>query len=78
MKRAVVHRVDTESAAVDTVSSRLRSSGVEILDTQPNMLLVAGGRDDVARALEGLQGWRVTEETKVPPPRTRPQVLKQP
>lgn len=76
--RAVVHIVGADPESVDSVTARLRSRGIEIVDEQPNMLLVTGDKDAVARALGQAKGWSVSEERTIPPPRTRPQVLRKP
>jgi hypothetical protein len=76
--RAVVNKVTTDSEAVDAVVTRLRSQGIEIMDEQPNMLLVSGSKPVIENALGEAHGWRVSEVTMVPPPRTRPRILKKP
>jgi hypothetical protein len=76
--RAVVHAVGDDPEPVETVTGRLRSGGIEILDRQPHMLLVAGSQDAVSSALGDARGWSVSEVTTVPHPKTRPTVLKKP
>jgi hypothetical protein len=75
-ERTVVFRADPNSESSDKVASRLRAEGVEIVEEQPNMLLVTGAKQTISKALA--EGWRLTVETKTPPPSTREKVLKPP
>ena len=74
--RTVVFRADPNSEPSEKVAARLRAGGVEIVEEQPNMLLVAGAKRIISRALGDAQGWSLSAETKVPPPSTREKVLK--
>jgi hypothetical protein len=76
--RAVVHVMGPDAEPVSAVVERLKSEGIVILDEQPNMLLVEGSRDLVARALGAAAGWNVGEVASVPRPETRPKVLRKP
>ena len=76
--RSVVHMVGPDSEPVSGIAARLRTQGIEIVDEQPNMLLVSGSRNTVADALGEARGWSVSEVSTVPRPRTRPQVLRKP
>ena len=76
--RSVVHMVGPDSEPVSGVAARLRTQGIEIVDEQPNMLLVSGSKNAVADALGEARGWSVSEVSTVPLPRTRPQVLRKP
>jgi len=77
-ERLVVHSVAADAEPNADIARRLRDGGVEIVDQQPHMLLVSGDRQTIGRALENVRGWKVSELTKVPPPRTRERVLKRP
>jgi hypothetical protein len=76
--RVVVHALHANAEAVEHVAGRLRSCGVEIVDTQPHMLLVTGASEAVRRALGDARGWAVSEEVTVPRPRVRPNVDRKP
>ncbi|MDO9296408.1 hypothetical protein [Bradyrhizobium sp.] len=76
--RTVVFRAGSNSEPSEQVAARLRAGGVEIVEQQPNMLLVAGTKRTVSKALGDAQGWSLSVETKVPPPRMREKVLKPP
>jgi hypothetical protein len=76
--RTVVFRADPNSEPSEKVAARLRAGGVEIVEEQPNMLLVAGAKQIVSKALGDARGWSLSPETKVPPPSTREKVLKPP
>ena len=77
-ERSVVFRADPNSESSDKIASRLRAEGIEIVEEQPNMLLVAGAKQTISKALGNAGGWRLTAETKTPPPSTREKVLKPP
>jgi hypothetical protein len=77
-EHTVVFRAKTGSEASDKVAARLRAGGVEIVEEQPNMLLVNGARQTISDALGNAEGWSLTAETKAPPPSTREKVLKPP
>jgi hypothetical protein len=77
-ERTVVYRADPNSESSDKVASRLRAGGVEIVDEQPNMLLVTGAKQTISKALANSEGWGLTAETKTPPPSTREKILKPP
>lgn len=77
-ERIVVFRADPSSESSDKVASRLRAEGVEIVEEQPNMLLVAGAKQTISKALGNAEGWKLTPETKTPPPSTREKILKSP
>ena len=74
--QTVVYRAKPDSEASDKVVARLRAGGVEILDEQPDILLVNGARQIVSEALGNAAGWSVSGETKIAPPNTRMRVLK--
>ena len=74
--QTVVYRAHPDSEASDKVAARLRAGGVEILDEQPDILLVNGARQIVSEALGNAAGWSVSGETKIAPPNTRMKVLK--
>jgi hypothetical protein len=76
--RTVVFRAKPNSEASDKIAARLRAGGVEIVDEQPNMLLVAGARQIISKALGDAEGWSLSAETTVPPPSTRQKILKPP
>ena len=76
--RVVVHSNRPDADAVEKVAGRLRGRGVEIVDQQPHMLLVAGDKETVGHALGDAQGWSVSEVTTVPPPTTRFSISKPP
>jgi hypothetical protein len=76
--RVVVHVVGPKADPVAAVAATLRSTGVVIVDQQPNMLLVEGSKASVNDALGQTSGWSVSELTSVPRPRTRPEVLRKP
>jgi hypothetical protein len=76
--RTVVFRADPNSEPSEKVAARLRAGGVEIVEEQPNMLLVAGAKQIISRALGDAQGWSLSAETTVLPPSTREKVLKPP
>lgn len=77
-QRTIVFRASPKSATSDQVASRLRAGGVEIVDEQPNMLLVDGAEQKISKVLGDTEGWGVSRETKTPPPKTREKVLKPP
>ncbi|MCP3400971.1 MULTISPECIES: hypothetical protein [unclassified Bradyrhizobium] len=77
-ERTVVFRADPKSEACESVVKRLRAEGLEIVEQQPNMLLVAGAPRAISKALGDAEGWKLTEETSTPPPKTREKVLKPP
>lgn len=77
-ERSVVFRADPNSESSDKIASRLRAEGIEIVEEQPNMLLVTGARQTISKALANAEGWRLTAETTTPPPSTREKVLKPP
>ena len=77
-ERMVVHSVATDAEADTEVVRRLKDAGIEIVEQQPNMLLVYGTHPTIWRALGGARGWTVSPLTKTPPPRTRQQVRKKP
>jgi hypothetical protein len=77
-ERTVVYRADPNSETSDKIASRLRAGGIEIVDEQPNMLLVDGARQAVSKALGDTAGWSLAAETRSPPPSTREKVLKPP
>jgi hypothetical protein len=77
-ERTVVFRADPNSESSDKVASRLRAGGVEIVEVQPNMLLVTGAKQTISKALANSGGWSLTAETKTPPPSTREKILKPP
>jgi hypothetical protein len=74
--QTVVYRANPNSEASDKVAARLRAGGVEIVDEQPDILLVNGARQIVSEALGNAAGWSVSGETKIPPPNTRLKILK--
>jgi putative heme iron utilization protein len=76
--RTVVHVTGENPEPVDHVTDHLQAQGIDILDKQPHMLLVAADTDTVKRALEPVRGWGVSGVTTVPHPRTRPRVLRKP
>ena len=76
--RVVVHSNRPDAEAVEKIAGRLRAHGVEIVDQQPHMLLVAGDKETVGHALGNAQGWSVSEQTTVPPPTTRFSISKPP
>ncbi|QAU46319.1 hypothetical protein [Bradyrhizobium guangzhouense] len=77
-ERTVVFRAGPQSEASESVAERLRAGGVEIVEQQPNMLLVAGARQAISKALGDAGGWKLTAETTTPPPKTREKILKPP
>jgi hypothetical protein len=77
-ERTVVFRADPNSESSDKIASRLRAGGIEVLEEQPNMLLVTGATQTISKALANAGGWKLTAETKSPPPDTREKVLKPP
>ena len=77
-KRVVVHSNRPDAETVEKVAGRLRARGVEIVDQQPHMLLVAGDKETVGHALGDAQGWSVSDLTTVPPPTTRFSIGKPP
>lgn len=77
-ERTVVFRADPNSESSDKVASRLRAEGVEIVEEQPNMLLVTGARQSISKALGNAEGWKLSAETRTPPPGTREKILKPP
>ncbi len=77
-ERTVVFRAGPESEASESVAERLRAGGVEIVEQQQNMLLVAGARRAISAALANAEGWKLTAETTTPPPKTREKILKPP
>ena len=76
--RTVVYRAGPNSETSDKVAARLRAGGVEVLNQQPNILLVNGASHAVSQALGDVPGWNVSAETKTPPPSTREKALKPP
>ncbi|HEV7409914.1 MAG TPA: hypothetical protein VGO01_15650 [Bradyrhizobium sp.] len=74
----VVYRAGPNSEASDKVAARLRAGGVEVLNEQPNILLVNATSHAVSQALGDVAGWSVSAETKTPPPTTREKALKLP
>ena len=76
--RSVVFRAGPDSEPSDKVAARLRAGGVEVLNEQPNILLVMGASHTVSEALGDVPGWRVSGETKTAPPVTREKALKPP
>lgn len=77
-ERTVVFRAGPNSEPSDKVASRLRAGGIEIVEEQPNMLLVTGAMQTISKALGDAGGWKLTAETKTPPPSTREKILKPP
>ena len=77
-ERTVVFRADPKSESSDKVASRLRAGGIEIVEQQPNMLLVTGARQAISKALADSGGWSLTAETRTAPPDTREKILKPP
>jgi hypothetical protein len=77
-ERTVVFRAGPNSEASESVAARLRAGGVEIVEELPNMLLVAGAKQAISKALGHAEGWKLTAETKTPPPGVRERVLKPP
>jgi hypothetical protein len=75
-ERIVVFSAGPDSEASEKVAARFRAEGIEIVDEQPNMLLVAGARPAISKALGDSAGWKLTAETKVAPPNPRMKVLK--
>ena len=41
-------------------------------------LLVTGAKQTISKALGNAEGWRLSAETKTPPPSTREKILKPP
>jgi hypothetical protein len=74
----VVYSAEAVSEKAGNVSARLREHGVEILEEQPQMLLVSGPRRAIDHALSDSRGWNLTPLTKAPPPRTQYQIRKPP
>jgi len=68
-ERTVVFSAGPNSETSEKVAARLRAQGIEIVDEQPNMLLVSGARPAISKALGDSGGWKLTAETKVAPPR---------
>jgi hypothetical protein len=77
-ERTVIYRAGPDSEASEKVAARLRAEGIEIVDEQPNMLLVAGAAHAINKALGDAGGWKLTAETRVAPPDQRAKVLKPP
>ena len=77
-ERAVAYSVTADAEAEAEVVKRLQDKGVEIIERQPHMLLLSGDPRTIGQALDGARGWRVSEETKIPPPSTRQRVLRRP
>jgi hypothetical protein len=77
-ERTVVFRANPNSESSGQVASRLRAGGVEIVEEQPNMILVDGASQAISKVVGAIDGWSHTAETKTPPPRTREKVLKPP
>jgi hypothetical protein len=77
-ERSVVFRADPNSESSDKIASRLRAEGIEIVEEQPNMLLVTGAKQTISKALGKAEGWKLSPETKTPPPSTREKILKPP
>jgi hypothetical protein len=77
-ERTVVFRAGPKSEALESVAERLRAGGVQIVEQQPNMLLVAGARQAISKALDDVEGWKLTAESVTPPPSTREKILKPP
>jgi hypothetical protein len=77
-ERTVVFRAGPKSEAPENVAERLRASGVQIVEQQPNMLLVSGTHQAISKALDDVEGWKLTAETTTPPPATREKILKPP
>jgi hypothetical protein len=76
--RVVVYSVAADADSAGGVAQRLRSNGVKIIEEQAHMLLVCGDKETIARAIKDTAGWSVSELRTVPPPQTRPRVLKKP
>ncbi len=76
--RVVVYCVSADAESASGVARRLRSNGVKIIEEQAHMLLVSGNRETISRAIEDAAGWSISELRTVPPPQTRPRVLKKP
>jgi hypothetical protein len=76
--RTVVFRANPNSETSDKVAARLRAGGVEIVEEQPNMLLVTGAEQTISKALGEAEGWSLSTETKVSPPSTQQTILKPP
>jgi hypothetical protein len=74
----VVFRAKPDSETSDKVAARLRAGGLQIVEEQPNMLLVAGAKQAISKALGDTAGWSLSAETTVPPPSTRQKALKPP
>ena len=75
-ERTIVYRANPNSEASDKVASRLRASGIDIVDEQQNMLRVNGAIPMISKALGDAAGWSLSSETKTPPPKTREKILK--
>ena len=76
--RVVVYSAKPDSEASGSVAERLRARGVQIVEEQPTMLLVKGAADAIKHVIDQVDGWDLTAEQKVEPPRTRERVLKPP
>lgn len=76
--RTVVFRADPDAETSDRLTERLRASGIEILDQQPNMLLVSGAAKSVKDALGDAKGWNLSPESTIPQPETRVRAVKPP
>ena len=77
-ERIVIFRAAPNSEPSESVAERLRAEGIEIVDHQPNMLLVAGARQAISKALGNAGGWKLTAETRVAPPDPRKKILRPP
>lgn len=76
--RVVVHSTSADAEDVRQIVDRLTSRGVEVIEEQPHMLLVAGTKAAIGRALADARGWEAAALTMIEHPRTRERVLKPP
>ena len=77
-ERVVAYSVTADAENDVEVVKRLQDKGVEIVERQPHMLVLSGDPQTISEALGGARGWRVSGETKVPPPTTRERALRRP
>ena len=76
--RVIAYKSSPNSEDAASVAMRLRARGVEIVDEQPQMLLLSGADDVIGHVIGAAPGWKVTVEETVAPPRTRESVRKPP
>lgn len=68
--RTVVYRGDTDSESTASVSRRLQAQGIEIIEEQPDMLLVSGAPNVIHDIVDVTKGWNASAETVTPRPDT--------